>query len=334
MTRRARGPGSRVRGPGSRARGPGRRVGIGIDTGGTFTKIVSVTPQGRLLRELQLPTLPEDGPRSFVRRVAEAVRREQAALGARAAGLGLAIAGDVDSERGTVRFSPNLRSFDGYPLRAALSGAARRRVLIENDANMAAWGGYVVELERKARNVLVVAMGTGVGGGLVLEGKLFHGSTGSAGEIGHASVDPRGPRCACGVRGHVEAYAGSYGIVRIARQMLRGRASALRRACPDLALLEPRHVALAASKGDAVARAVWREAGRKLGLAIADAVYLFNPDVVLIAGGVSRAGRLILDPVLELLREQPFKTPFEAARVRIARTPNLGAIGAGLLALE
>lgn len=309
-------------------------VGIGIDTGGTFTKIVAVTPSGRCLRELQIPTEPESGPRLFVKRVARAVRREELALGQRARGVGLAIAGDVDGRRGLVRFSPNLRKFDGFPLRAALSRATGRRVVLENDATMAAWGGYVVELERRAQNVLVVAMGTGIGGGLVLAGRLYRGSTGSAGEIGHTRVDPRGPKCACGARGCVEAYAGSYGIVRTARRLLRGRPSKLRRLAPDSTRLEPRILAEAAAAGDRVAKEVWRETGRRLGMAIANAVYVLNPDVVLISGGVSRAGRLILDPIHEVLREQPFKTPFRAIHVRVSRTPNLGALGAGLQALE
>lgn len=310
------------------------RIGVGVDTGGTFTKIVAVLPDGRRLRELQIPTDPESGPRAFVRRAAEAVHGLEAELGARAAGLGLAVAGDVDSERGVVRFSPNLRGFSRYPLRDALARATGRRVLIENDATMAAWGGFVVELSRRARNLLVVAMGTGIGGGLVIEGRLYHGSTGSAGEIGHTRVDPRGPRCSCGARGCVEAYAGAYGIARTARSLLRERRSSLRRLCPDLSALEPKQVAEAAAQGDAVAREVWTLTGRRLGSAIANAVYLLNPDVVLIAGGVSRAGPLILDPVREVLSAQPFATPFRRARVRIARTPNLGAVGAGLLALE
>lgn len=309
-------------------------IGIGVDTGGTFTKIMAILRDGTILRERQVPTRPDDGPREFVRRLKEAVRREEAELGARARGVGLAIAGDVDSDRGVVRFSPNLRKFDGYPLRDAVSRAVRRPVFVENDATLAAWGGFVVELRRRAKNLLVVAMGTGIGGGLVIEGRLYHGSTGSAGELGHTAVEPGGATCNCGARGHVEAYAGSYGIVRLARTLIAGRRSLLTTLCPDLSKLDPRIVAEAAGRGDAVARRVWREAGRKLGLAIADAVYLLNPDVVLLSGGVSRAGRLILDPVHEVLREQPFKTPFDAARVRIARTPNLGAIGAGLLAFE
>ena len=132
----------------------------------------------------------------------------------------------------------------------------------------------------------------------------------------------------------MEAYAGAYGIVRTARELLRGRRSALRRLCPDLSKLDPRIIATAALAGDAVALRTWRVTGAHLGQAIANAVYLLNSDAVLIAGGVSRAGRLILDPVVEVLRRQPFKTPFRVARVRVARTPNLGAVGAGLLALE
>ncbi|MBI4422356.1 MAG: ROK family protein [Elusimicrobia bacterium] len=310
------------------------RLGVGVDTGGTFTKIVAVTPTGRAVRERQIPTEAEAGPGPFVRRVAAAVGELERELGRRARGIGLGLAGDVDSARGRLRFSPNLRRFSGYPLRDALARATGRKVLVENDANMAAWGGYVVELKRRARNVVAVSMGTGIGGGLVLDGRLYHGSTGSAAELGHTRVDDGGERCNCGARGCVEAYAGSYGIVRTALRLIRGRSSLIKGLCPDLRRLEPRLIAEAAAQGDAAAREVWEETGRRLGLAITNAVYLLNPDVVLIVGGVSRAGRLILDPVERVLRRQPFRTPFSHVQVRIARTPNLGAVGAGLLALE
>ena len=310
------------------------RIGIGVDAGGTYTKIVAVTASGRLLREAQLPSRPDLGPARFVDRLAHTVLRFESELGARIVGVGLGVAGDVDCDRGRVRFSPNLRSFDGYPLRERLARRLGRPVQLENDANMAAFGGYAVELKRKARNLLTVCMGTGIGGGIVVGGRLYHGSSDSAGEIGHTRVEPRGRPCNCGGAGCVEAYAGAYGIVKTARQLIRGRRSLITRLCPDLSALEPRTIALAAAQGDGVAREVWRVTGRYLGRAIANAVYLLNPDAVLIAGGVSRAGRLILDPVRELLAREPFTTPFRVAQTRIARTPNLGAGGAGLLALE
>ena len=147
-------------------------------------------------------------------------------------------------------------------------------------------------------------------------------------------MEPGGALCHCGMRGCLEAYAGSYGIVRIAKELLGRKRSLLRRLCPDLDGLEPRTVSLAAEKGDPVAQAVWREVGRYLGIGIANLVYVLNPDAVLILGGVSRAGDLILKPVVEFLRGRPFKTPFKHVDVRIGRTPNLGAAGAGLLGID
>ncbi len=311
-----------------------RALGLGIDTGGTYTKIVVVSAQGRALHEAQVPTYPELGPRKFVERVSAALRSMDLSLFRSIRGIGLGLAGDVDSEHGSLRFTPNLRSFGGFAFRKAFEAALGLPVKVENDANMAVWGGYVVELKRRCGNVLGITMGTGIGGGLILEGRIYHGSTGSAGEIGHCCVEPEGELCHCGLRGCLEAYAGSYGIVRTARKLMAERRSLMARWCPDPHLLEPKIVAEAACARDWAARETWRVTGYYLGLGIANAVYLLNPEEILIVGGVSRAGRLILDPVASVLRAQRFKTPFKRARVRIARTPNLGAVGAGLLGLE
>lgn len=312
------------------------RAGIGIDVGGTYTKVVVVGPTGRLLRSSQVETAPRMGPKAFVRRLAEMIR----ALGpgdVRVAAAGVGLAGDVDSWRGALRFTPNLRRFTGFDFKAALEGALGVHVEVDNDANMAAWGGYVVELGRKPAHALCVTLGTGIGGGLILGGRLHRGATGTAGEIGHLCVMPGGEKCHCGLRGCLEAYAGSYGILRTVRRLLSGpgvRRSLLRRMEPDPARLDTRLVALAARKGDPVARAAWAVAGRALGLGIANAVYLLNPEAVLLVGGVSAVGPLLLQPIRDVLRDQPFKRSFGIVRVSVARTPHLGALGAALRGLE
>ena len=233
----------------------------------------------------------------------------------------MGLAGDVDSARGRLRFAPNLRGWDGFDFRKAFSARTQGRVVIDNDANAAVWGGYVVGLKRRARNVVGVTLGTGVGGGLILEGRLYRGSTGSAGEIGHMIVKPGGRLCHCGNRGCLEAYAGSYGIMRTARSLgLKG--------------LTPRDIAAAADGGDALAREVWARTGRVLGVGLSNLVLVLNPDVVLLLGGVSRAGRWLTGPIEEHFRGQPFKTPFSGLRVKLAESTKAGWLGAALLSRE
>ena len=310
-----------------------KRVGLGIDTGGTYTKILAVSEAGQVLRRAQVRTDAARGPARFIPRVAAAVRRLERALGRSAQTACLAIAGDVDSERGRLRRAPNLPAFERFPLGEKLSRELSRPVEVHNDANMAAWGCYVLELKRRSPNLVVLTMGTGIGGGVVLGGRLMTGATGSAGEIGHIRVVPGGAECRCGASGCLEAYAGQYGIVRIARGLLEesGRFSRLR---PHLRSLEPRLIASAAASGDRVAREVWHLVGKALGIGIVNLVYILNPDVVILAGGVSRAAPYFMGTLRRALRGESFRAPFGHVRVAAARRTDLGALGAALYSLE
>lgn len=312
-------------------------VGLGIDVGGTFTKIVAVTPQGRLAGELQIETRARGGAREFVSRAVDAARLLQETRGLKIVSVGVGLAGDTDGRAGKLRFAPNLRPLTGFDFRAAFKGVLKAPVVVDNDANMAAWGGYVLDLKRRAKNVVCITLGTGVGGGLVIDGKLYQGATGSAGEIGHMVVEPDGSLCGCGTRGCLEAYAGTHGIVRTTLKLLEGPSgskSKLRRLCPDPSLLTPKIISAAAARGDAAARRAFEMTGYYLGVAISNLVYLFNPDAVLLAGGVSGASGALLGPVREVMRSRPMKTPFSKAKIVVAKTPHLGALGAALYGLE
>lgn len=311
-------------------------LAVGVDVGGTNTKIAAVTPAGKIAREQSLPSEVSAGPAKFVERVSGLIagwRKE----GLNIQALGLGLAGDVDGPAGTLRFTPNLRGWDGFKFKDAFARRLRLRANVENDANAAVWGGFVVELRSKPKHVVGITLGTGVGGGLVLDGRLYRGATGSAGEIGHNVVESGGAICNCGSRGCLEAYAGSYGIVRLAREAVEKDAahgSVLKRLCPDLSKLSPRDLSAAAEQGDEAARAVWERVGSLLGVGISNLVLILNPECILILGGVSRAGHWILDPLQRVLAAKPFRTPFSAVELRLADNPNAGCVGAGLLAFE
>jgi glucokinase len=309
---------------------------FGVDAGGTFTKIAVVTVRGDILRMEQLPTQPQDGPSRFVARVVGVLRgwRRQG-ISARAIGFG--VAGDVDHEGGRLRLTPNLAGWEGFRFRDAFQKQLRLPAVVENDANCAVWGAYVTELKRRPRTVIGVTLGTGVGGGLVVNGRLHRGATGTAGEIGHTQVAFPGEACHCGNHGCLEAYAGTYGILRLARRLLRERPRSgrrLRALIDEQRTLTPKLLTIAADEGDVLAREVWRQTGGMLGLGLVNAIMLLNPDVVLLLGGVSQAGQWILDPIRRLFAARKFATPLRAAVLRCALNANGGCVGAAHLALE
>jgi len=312
------------------------KLAFGVDVGGTFAKLAAVTRQGKLLRLEQMPTEPRSGPAVFVDRVARLLRLWQR-QGLAAEALGFAVAGDVDHDAGRLRLTPNLPGWKGFPFRDALRRRLALPTVMENDANAAVWGAYVMELGRKPRHVIGVTLGTGVGGGLVLDGRLHRGATGSAGEIGHTRVAVPGERCACGARGCLEAYAGTEGILRAARARLHavpGRGRTLRRLCPDLKALTPKLLKQAADLGDPVAAEVWELTGDKLGLGLANAVITINPDALMLLGGVSRAGRWLLDPIRRVFQGHPYHTALRRVALHCAANPNGGCVGAALLGWE
>ena len=295
-----------------------KNLSVGIDVGGTFTKIGLVRPDGALIRSLQIPTEPSKGPARFARRAAGLIKDW------RFGSLGLGLAGGVDARTGTLLFVPNLKGWTGFSFKKAFARSLRVPVHVENDANAAVWGGYKAALKGRPRTVVGLTLGTGVGGGLVIDGRLHRGATGSAGEIGHLTLELDGPLCHCGRRGCLEAYAGTYGILRAARRLMRRVPSPL----------TPKAVAEAALSGDRGARAVWDEVGARLGQGLASLVLVLNPDAVLLLGGVARAGRLILDPVRRVFRAQPFREPFRKVVLAAPSERDWGVVGAALLARE
>ncbi len=291
---------------------------VGIDVGGTFAKLGLVAPDGEVLEAVQIPTAPERGPADFLRR-AEGVLRNWSF-----SSIGLGLAGGVDPESGALLFVPNLKGWTGYSFRRALERAYAVPVAVDNDANAAVWGGYKAALKGRGRTILGVTLGTGVGGGVIVDGRLHRGATGSAGEIGHVTLELNGPACACGRRGCLEAYAGTEGILRAAKRLMKKAP----------APLTPKAVADAAAAGDKGARAVWAEVGERLGQGLASMVLVLNPDAVLILGGVARAGKLILDPVRRAFAAQPFREPFRGLELSAPAGRDWGVVGAALLSRE
>ncbi len=293
-------------------------LSVGVDVGGTFAKIGLVAPDGGLVECKQIPTDPRSAPKEFVARVCAALD------GWRYDSLGLGLAGGVEAETGTLLFAPNLKRWIGFPFKREFERRLKVKAVADNDANVAVWGGYAVGLKKGPPCVVGVTLGTGVGGGLIIDGKLHRGATGSAGELGHTTVRAGGAPCHCGRKGCLEAYAGTYGIQRIARRLMKRPPSPL----------TPKALADAAHAGVPGAKKVWDEYGTWLGLGLSNAVMLLNPDAILILGGVARAGSLVLDPVRRVFAGQPFREPFAKLTLSAPAERDWGCVGAALLSRE
>ncbi|WP_231123862.1 ROK family glucokinase [Nocardioides sambongensis] len=269
----------------------------GIDIGGTKIAGALVAADGTILAEDRVES-PAAEPSAIETAVAGLVGR--LADGQSVAGVGVGAAGYVDAARTTVRFAPNIAWRD-EPLAADLGRLTGLPVVVENDANAAAWGEFRYGAGRDVDDQLMVTVGTGVGGGVIVGGRLLRGAFGSAAEIGHVGVVPDGEQCGCGNRGCLEQYGSGTALVRSARGAARGdviRARALLdRAGGDPDAITGQMITAAAHEGDRFAVEQFERLGYWLGYGIASIGAVLDPAVVVIGGGVSEAGRLLLDPL-------------------------------------
>ena len=307
----------------------------GIDLGGT--KILSICVDDRLniLEQDYRETEAQLGPEAVIDRMAESLR---AAAGARRLrGVGISTAGPTDPGRGLVTTPPNLPGWRNVPLAAEISRRLKLPAWIENDANCAALAEHYLGAGRGFEHVILLTLGTGIGGGLILDGKLYRGASGGAGELGHMQLEPNGPVCGCGRRGCLEALASGRALGHRAREIVEAEpngvlARLVREAGeePDAKLLEE-----AANAGDAAAEAAIRLAGRYLGAGLTNLVDIFNPQVVVLGGSLRKLGERYIGVAVEVMQREAY--PQHARDVRIVDA-ELGeeapAVGAAMVALE
>jgi glucokinase len=285
----------------------GEHFVIGMDLGGTNLRVAGVGAHGGIVELYRERTLAREGPEPVIERIVAAIRSVSARVGAAGGvvrGVVLGAPGIISSREGTVVASPNLPGWRDVPLRDRVAAAVGFPVLLENDANAAAYGEYWRGAGERCASMVLLTLGTGVGGGLVLGGELWRGADGMAGEIGHITVEPGGRTCRCGNAGCLETYASATGIVASYREFSGFEET-----------LTAEEVHRRAQEGDADARQSYREAGRSLGLAFAALVNLLNPERIIIGGGVLPAWDLFMPAAEHEMRRRAFAAP--AARVRI-----------------
>jgi glucokinase len=309
-------------------------LAVGVDIGGTKVAAGVVDEGGAVLARARRVTPSKDAA-AVEATIADVVRELRAAHDVVAVGIGAA--GFVDDARARVRFAPHLAWRD-EPLRDALTGVLGLPVVVENDANAAAWAEWRFGAGRGESHLVCVTLGTGIGGGMVIEGVPQRGRYGMAGEFGHMVVVPDGRRCECGNRGCLEQYASGNVLGREARELARAGSpvtvSLLERVAGDVEALVGPVVTEAAREGDPCAVELFDDVGRWLGVGLANLAAALDPGTFVIGGGVSEAGELLLGPARESFRRTLTGRGYRpvARIVSAAFGPEAGLVGAADLA--
>jgi len=343
---------------------------VGVDLGGTQIRTAAMRG-AKLFSRVSLLTGENPTPERTIPRIFTAIQLalDEAHITLdQIAGIGVATPGPVNSRTGVIYSPPNLPGWNSVPLRDLFRKYYNLPVFIENDANAAGLGEYMFGAGRGSRYIVYLTVSTGIGGGIILDGKIFEGASGIAGELGHMTIDMYGERCTCGNIGCLEYLASGTAIARYANQaIISGQGAELLAfantmleniaTVPDQVAIpsqnpntqpldeqedlggtmEPlrvnaRTVARAAEAGIPLARAILTRAGEALGVGLVNTIHIFNPDMIILGGGVTLVGPMLMEPALRIVQERAMKAPRDAVRIKLAQFGiNVGLIGAGAL---
>lgn len=310
------------------------KIVLASDLGGTNLRMAAIDAEGKILHRVKVDTPKAERADEIVQAIVEAANKCRD--GVREIGevkaLGAAVPAIINAEQGIILKAPNVPALDGFRFAATISNELNLPVVLENDANSSAIGEYSFGAARGFQNAINVTLGTGVGGGIIINGHILRGIDGTAGEIGHICVEPFGVPCGCGSRGCLEQYSSATAVVRLVR--------ALENQYPNSILqnkvrMTSADVYTAGIEDDELALEVFRQMGFYLGIALADLVNVLNPEVIVIGGGASAGWDLFIGHVREQIDDRAFREP--AARVKIVKAAlgdDAGTLGVGQLALD
>jgi glucokinase len=314
----------------------GEELFIGIDLGGTKIGTALVDAKGKILARDLRKTQAAEGLQAVVDRMVDAASRVMIQAGvatSQVTAIGIGAPGPIDVKAGLVTSPPNLPGWRNVPLKKLVEEVLGIPAFLENDANAAVLGEHLFGAGRGAENMIYVTASTGVGGGFIVEGQIYDGATGAAGEIGHMTVLPRGPHCGCGNRGCLEALASGTAIAR------EGKERVVPTLITELAEGDPervsaRLVAQAAEEGDIEAQEIIDDAMTYLGVGMASLVNLFNPELIVIGGGLTNMGEGLFGPVRRIIDRRAFRTSAEAVKVVPSQLgDDVGTVGAAAVAM-
>jgi glucokinase len=313
---------------------------LAVDLGGTKVVTAIVSRKGQVMAREYYPTLAAEGPGSVINRIHAAIDRLLWANGVSVSELhsiSVACAGAIDMSQGLVTSSPNLPGWCAIPFRDIMREKYGVNTYLINDAKAAALGECSFGAGRGVNNLVYLTVSTGIGGGIIIDDKLYFGSSGSAGEVGHMTIDVNGPKCNCGNIGCWETLASGTAVAREARRRISGgeRSSLTETVEGRIEDITAEKVGAAAQLGDSLALDIIGKAANYLGVGMVNLVNIFNPDVIIIGGGMAKVGDLLLNPAKQIVRERAFLVSAQAVRIVLAQLGDYaGVLGAAVFALQ
>jgi len=315
-----------------------KKYSIGVDLGGTNIVSTVVNYQGKIVSRLKVQTLAERGKESTIKRIVETIHEnivQSTIASGDIIGIGIGAPGPLDVKKGIINFAPNLPGWRDVPLRKILEDEFSMKVVLENDANAAAWGERCFGAGQGVNNLVCFTLGTGIGGGIIINGKIYHGNNYGAAELGHMTVNKDGPRCNCGNYGCLEAYSSATGIKnRIKNRIKEGTKSEFLDFDEDKLFesLRLKSIFEAARKGDRLTKDIVEEAISYLGIAIANIINILNPEMVVLVGGITNEGNKLLIPLGEEVKKRALYSNYKSLKIVIGKLAgNAGVLGAAAL---
>jgi len=313
---------------------------VGVELGAANLRAVVIDLEAKIVTRIAKKTKADEGKEKVFKRIIEIIHQVIDASGLekeKIKGIGVGISGIVDHQKGICLFCPNIKGWENVPVKRLLEEKFGIEVSVDDSSRMAALAEHWCGLARKVENFIFVNVGVGIGSGIFANGQLYRGSRGTAGELGHTTIDENGPRCQCGNRGCLETLVSGPAIVRRTRERLEEGVVSLvgKMSGGDFAKITPELVAQAARKGDKLAFNIMEKTGQYLGIGIANAVNLFNPELVIIGAGISQAGDLFLDTVKRTVKARALHTASTSVDIKLSELGDTTAAqGTAILVLK
>ena len=310
---------------------------IGVDVGGTNAKIGIVGLNGRVYKKLVFST--KNFPQrdkfisvliTYIKRIIDENRVKKSDI----LGIGIGTPGLIDSRRGIIHYLVNIKGFKEVPLKRIIENKLKILTFLDNDVNIMCLGELYYGSGKGVNSMVCITLGTGVGGGIAIDGSLYRGVSLSAGEVGHITINEDGPRCQCGNNGCMEAYVGNAYIVKDAIRRIRRNKKTLiyKLVKGDLSKITPKIISEAAKKGDSLAKDILKDVGEHIGIGLANIINILNPEKIIIGGGVAETGKILFDAIKDSVHRRAMEIPAEAVSIIKAKLgKDAGLIGAAAL---
>lgn len=319
----------------------GNGLAVGVDIGGTNIRSVIVNTNGEIIYSLKVPTLAQQGKEATIKRIIDTIQQviNQSRVNPnKLRGIGICAPGPLNGKTGIISFTPNLPGWKDVPLKKILEDKFAMEVVLENDANAAAWGERNFGVARGVNDLACFTLGTGIGGGIIIDGKIYHGADYGAGEFGHMTVNKDGPRCNCGKYGCLEAYSSATGIKnRIKNRLKKGLKSEFLNLSQESKVdeIKLKSIFEAARQGDKLVADIVEEAINYLGIAISNIANILNPQMVILLGGISNEGEKLLIPLREEIKKRTLYTHYRSLKIIVGELGDMaGVIGVASLIFD